>query len=91
MRWTKRRLISHLADTTGIPKHNIRDFLNAMGSTFTIFLKRGQEPYIPNMGRLYVYQKVARGGRNPVTGAPITLPAKKWPRFRAGVALKLSI
>jgi DNA-binding protein HU-beta len=91
VRWTKRRLVSHLSDLTGFPKHNVKLFLETMGATFTIMLTNGSEPYIPNMGRLYVYQKIARGGRNPVTGIPIALPARKWPKFRAGVDLRISI
>jgi len=38
-----------------------------------------------------VTQRKARMGRNPQTGAEIKIPARKAPKFAAGMALKKAV
>jgi DNA-binding protein HU-beta len=43
---------------------------------------------IPGLGKLVVVQRKARMGRNPQTGEPIKIPAKRALKFRIAKAAK---
>ena len=51
-------------------------------------LKKGYKVPLPGIGKIQVRQSKARTGRNPQTGAEITIPASKNPVFKAGKGLK---
>jgi nucleoid DNA-binding protein len=57
-------------------------------SAITGALKRGQTVTLVGFGTFKVQQRKARQGRNPQTGAPLHIAARKAPRFVAGKALK---
>jgi len=46
---------------------------------------------VTGFGTFMVRSRAARKGRNPQTGAPINIPARKTPGFTAGKALKKAI
>lgn len=46
---------------------------------------------IPGVGRLVRVERKARAGRNPKTGEPIRIPAKKVVKFRVAKAAKDAI
>jgi len=54
-------------------------------------LKKGEEVSIAGLGIFSVKQRAARMARNPKTGAAISVPATKVPKFRAAKALKDSV
>lgn len=49
---------------------------------------RGEEVRLSGFGVFEVTDRKARAGRNPLTGAPIEVPALRKPRFRPGSDLK---
>ena len=51
-------------------------------------LKKGQEVSIAGLGIFSSKTRNARTGRNPRTGATISIPAMRVPKFRAAKALK---
>ena len=51
-------------------------------------LKKGESVTLVGFGTFSVTKRAARKGRNPQTGAPIKIAAKKVPKFTAGKALK---
>ena len=51
-------------------------------------LKNGEEVSLVGFGAFTVGERAARAGRNPSTGAAITIKAAKVPKFRAGKGLK---
>ena len=51
-------------------------------------LKKGESVTLVGFGTFSVAKRAARKGRNPQTGAPIKIAAKKVPKFTAGKALK---
>jgi nucleoid DNA-binding protein len=57
-------------------------------SSITGALRRGQAVTLVGFGTFKVQQRKARQGRNPQTGAPIQIAARRVPRFVAGKALK---
>lgn len=51
-------------------------------------LKKGDKVTLIGFGTFSVAKRAARNGRNPQTGKPIKIKAKKVPKFTAGKALK---
>ena len=51
-------------------------------------LDAGGKIQIPGFGTFGSKQRAARQGRNPATGATITIAAKKYPFFKPGKGLK---
>lgn len=54
-------------------------------------LKRGERASLVGFGTFTVTRRKARTGRNPQTGAPIQIPARRVVRFTAGKSLKAEI
>jgi len=54
-------------------------------------LKKGDKVTLVGFGTFSVVKRSARTGRNPQTGKPIKIKAKKVPKFTAGKALKGSV
>jgi len=57
-------------------------------SSITGALRRGDTVTLVGFGTFKVQERKARQGRNPQTGAPLFIAARKVPRFVAGKALK---
>ncbi len=51
-------------------------------------MKDGQEVRLPGFGTFKVSKRAERKARNPQTGAEMTLPASRVPKFTAAKALK---
>ena len=54
-------------------------------------LKQGDAVTLVGFGTFGVSKRKARTGRNPQTGAPIKIAAKKVPVFKAGKGLKEAV
>jgi nucleoid DNA-binding protein len=54
-------------------------------------LKKGNKVTLVDFGTFSIAKRSARTGRNPQTGAPIKIAAKKVPKFAAGKALKNAV
>ncbi len=54
-------------------------------------LKKGERVQLVGFGSFWVKQRKARMGRNPRTGQPLRIKAKKVPVFTAGAALKKAV
>ena len=83
----KAELISALADKTGKPQTEIKRFLEAFTETVTETLSKGDKVTLIGFGTWDVQDVPARTGRNPRTGEPLKIKAKKKPRFKAGAEL----
>jgi DNA-binding protein HU-beta len=88
---TKQELVSIMADKSGISKKAaeaaLGSFIDAVKST----LKKGNSLSLVGFGTFSVSKRAARQGRNPRTGAPIKIPARKAPVFKAGKGLKQAV
>jgi DNA-binding protein HU-beta len=62
--------------------------VEALVGTITEALQRGEEVRIAGFGTFGISKRGQRQGRNPQTGAPITIAASKVARFTAGKAVK---
>lgn len=72
----------------GVSKTVVEAVLRSQADVATKALKQGDDVTLPGLGKLSINKKAARKGRNPSTGAEITIPAKNVPKFTAAKALK---
>ena len=84
----KAQLVNMLADSTGMTKRAAGDALDTVLNAVVSALQKGEKVTITGFGTFEVRSRKARTGRNPQTGAEITIPARKVAAFRAGKALK---
>ena len=84
----KTELVAAVADQAGISKKDAEKVLKAFTDVVAEELKKGGKVQLVGFGTFEVSERAAREGRNPATLQPITIPASKAPKFKAGKALK---
>src|SRR5215467_2222061 len=83
---TKSAIIAHLAQKTNLSKKQVVDVMDQLA---TLATKEAKNVFVlPNFGRLVLANRKARMGRNPQTGEPIKIPAKRVVKFRMAKSLK---
>ena len=88
----KADLVNSIADSVeGITRRQAAAAFEAVFSAISDALKAGENAKVPGFGSFSVAQREARKGRNPATGAAITIKASKNARFKAGKELKDSL
>ena len=86
---TKSAILRHLAQNSGLSKKQVADL---MDSLLTLATKEAKNVFVlPGFGRLVLANRKARMGRNPQTGEPIKIPAKRVVKFRLSKTLKDSV
>lgn len=89
---TKRRLIEELVVRCEELSHRDSEaVVNAMFDEMAQGLARGERIEIRGFGSFGVKQRRARQGRNPKTGEPVEVAAKRIPFFRAGKELRAEV
>ena len=84
---TKQDLIEKVAET-GMSKKQAGVVVNAILDAISDSLAAGEKVSLVGFGSFSVNKRAARTGRNPRTGEPLKIKAKKVPVFKAGKALK---
>tara|TARA_B100001094_G_C18144769_1_gene780016 strand:- start:1294 stop:1566 length:273 start_codon:yes stop_codon:yes gene_type:complete len=87
----KSELIEAVATESGLSKADAKRALEAFLSTTTNVLKSGDKLALVGFGSFSTSERSARKGRNPQTGAEITITAKKVVKFKAGAELSGSV
>ena len=85
---SKTELVAAIAEKTGLTKKDSEAAVNAFIGTVTEQLKKGEKVQLIGFGTFEVSERAARTGRNPQTGADMTIAASKAPKFKVGKALK---
>jgi len=83
----KAQLIDAIASEANLTKADAKRALDAFVDTTTAALKKGDRVALVGFGSFSVSKRNARTGRNPQTGKPITIAAKKVVKFKAGADL----
>lgn len=89
---TKRDLIEEVAQQ--YPRFSRREaevMVNAVFDSMTEALAKGERIEIRGFGSFMVKQRTAREGRNPRTGAIVSVAAKRVPLFKVGKELRLRV
>lgn len=84
----KAELIEAIAESADITKADAGRALDGFVEAITQALKDGDTVSLVGFGSFQVKERAARQGRNPQTGATITIEAAKIPSFKPGKALK---
>ncbi|OQK17310.1 DNA-binding protein HU [Methyloprofundus sedimenti] len=87
----KSELIDAMASASELTKADAGRALDAFMSSVTGALKEGDSVALVGFGTFAVKDRAERKGRNPQTGAEITIKAAKIPSFKAGKGLKDSV
>lgn len=87
----KSELIQAIADEAELSKRDAAEFVDAFVSVVTQTLKDGQDITLVGFGSFHTSQSAERKGRNPKTGEPLTIAARKTPKFKAGTDLKKAV
>ena len=85
---TKAELIDKIASKTGMTKNMSEKVLKAFLDSVEDALGKESKLTLSGLGTFVVEQRSARQGRNPRTGATLTIPACKVVKFRPGKQLK---
>ena len=80
----KSDLITNIAAKTSASKRDCETMLKAFTDTVIRAVAKGDKVSLVGFGSFGVVKRKARTGRNPATGRPINIPAKKVPKFVAG-------
>ena len=83
----KAQLIDAIAKDANLTKADAKRALDAFIDATTGTLKSGGRVALVGFGSFSVSERNARTGRNPQTGAPIKIGAKKVVKFKAGADL----
>ena len=83
----KSELIDAIAAKAGLKKADAKNALEAFMATTSETLKDGGKVSLVGFGTFSVTERGARQGRNPKTGATMTIPAKKVVKFKAGAEM----
>lgn len=84
----KVQLIEAVAAAGKLTKKDAEVAVNAVTASIVAALKNGEKVQLVGFGTFAVKTRDQRPGRNPKTGAEITIPASKCPTFTAGKAFK---
>ena len=80
----KAQLIEAMANKAGLTKADAKKALDAFIESTSEALKGEDRVALIGFGSFSVSTREARTGRNPQTGKPIDIPAKKVIKFKAG-------
>ncbi|HEU5182134.1 MAG TPA: HU family DNA-binding protein [Candidatus Polarisedimenticolia bacterium] len=84
-------LIEYVAKDVKLTKVQAARAIDSLVEHITKVLKKGERTSIVGFGTFSISRRKARTGRNPQTGAPIKIPAKRVVKFTPGKMLKATI
>lgn len=84
----KQALVEWVHSKIGGTKVQAEEVIDGIIGAITDTLKKGGEVSIAGLGIFSVKNRAARMARNPKTGAQVSVPATRVPKFRAAKALK---
>jgi nucleoid DNA-binding protein len=85
---TKSQLVERLAKAGGVSKKQAQALMEGLVTTVVGSVKKGEPVKIPDLGTFKKVQSKARMGRNPQTGEPVKIPARKKVRFTVAKSFK---
>jgi len=88
---TKAQLVTRLAEGTGASRKQIDQMLASMIDTVVKTVKKGESVKIPGLGVFRLRKMKARMVRNPQTGEPIKIPARKKVGFSVAKTFKETV
>jgi DNA-binding protein HU-beta len=84
-------LIDKIAGDAQVSRAQAGAALNSLVDGITSTLRKGDRVTLVGFGTFSTSQRKARTGRNPQTGAPLKIAAKKVAKFAPGAELKKTV
>jgi DNA-binding protein HU-beta len=84
----KADLVNWIANKSGLTKKDVGSVLDAFVEAVTTTVKAGDTVTLTNFGSFLASKRQASTKRNPKTGEPVKVPARKVPKFRPGKQFK---
>lgn len=88
---TKTELVARLAAATGQNQAAVTSVIDALFATVSEAVAQGSKVSVPGWISFEQVATAARTGRNPQTGAAISIPAGKRVKVTAGSKLKAAV
>lgn len=85
---TKNNVVDSIVEQTGLSKKDANAAVDAFAATICEALSNGDSVGLIGFGTFDSKHRPARIGRNPQTGAPLDIPEKTVPAFKAGKKLR---
>lgn len=85
---SKAELIEMVAQETGMKRKDVKSAVDSLFGRMAAELNRGGKITITGFGTFEVRERQARSGVKPGTTDRVAIPAKKYPAFKPGKALK---
>ncbi len=80
----KSELVNAMAEKTGMTKVAAKQALTACFESIQAELRKGEKVTLIGFGSFSVVKRKARTAKNPRTGKPVKVAAKKVAKFKAG-------
>jgi DNA-binding protein HU-beta len=87
----KAHIVEAVATYADIPKGRAEKAIDGTLKTILLGLRRGERVVLSGFGSFSVRRRKARKARNPRTGEPILIEARKVPRFSPASKLKAAV
>ena len=88
MTMTKADLVETVADAADVPRKQADEVVQVILESIITALRRNEKVELRGFGAFSVKQRDARMGRNPRTGDPVPVDAKRVPFFKTGKELR---
>lgn len=85
---TKADLVERVAKETDMTKKDAEKLVEVIFDSIVSSLNKGEKIELRGFGSFRVRERNARKGRNPKTGEPVNIPAKRVAYFKPGKDLK---
>jgi DNA-binding protein HU-beta len=84
----KAELVKRMAEIAEVPKATAEKLLDAFMKAVEEAVSKGEKVVLVGFGSFEVVRRAERAGRNPRTGEPLKISAKKVVKFRPGKKLR---
>ncbi|GAC1308947.1 MAG: hypothetical protein NVSMB21_14930 [Vulcanimicrobiaceae bacterium] len=88
---TKNELVRELAEDFELPRKQVAEMMESILDKMTEVLKSGDKVQLTPFGQFKIRDRAARVARNPQTGEPVNVPAKRVLKFIPGKPLKEAV
>jgi integration host factor subunit beta len=85
---TKAELIEEVSKVSYLTRKHSEVIVEAVFTSIIGALQRGDKIELRGFGSFKIRRRRSRAGRNPKTGAGVTVPAKSVPHFKPGKELR---
>jgi len=88
---TKAELVARLMKKSQLPKQEAIKFVELFFDEISAVLAQGEDVKLTNFGNFVIHHKKERPGRNPRTGKPAAIKARRVVTFHASQKIKAAL